>query len=161
MFKPGESAFIRSDKTHVEILGPAPDRCWLTNLGVIPENHLHPAHPTVLATMEGRELSWDEFMADVPKRDPRFASYKIIEKLEKALKNVKGRDLRGHFSSGKHLCQEDIDRFLGVDWLHQMLAEDAKDLLPSTATTTPMVRSSRSRTPFASSRPAPATDTGV
>ncbi len=104
----------------------------LTDRGVFDETELFPAHPSVIATAEGRDLSAEAFrasvVASVALETDDGLSFELRGKVEKALKKA-AVDLNGHWRNGAAIGKgfkilEHV--FLGRN---AMSRKDAEDLV--------------------------------
>ena len=154
MFKPGEEAIVNSQdcpRGQATILpGPPPKskHKWpvATSLGVFDETELYPAHPTVLATAEGRDLSAEAFRAESKARVDGLVgkgegglSSELRDEIEKALTKAT-LDFNGHWKNGTILRDEFKvlkHLFLGREAMSQ---EDANALIRAAETKTPLDR---------------------
>lgn len=122
MFKPGEVARVRLGKQFrrrsegriVTILDSQPtgsDHKWpvATSDGVFDETELNPAHPTVLATAEGRDSNAEAFRGMMDRMAAEEAegglSYELRGKVEKALAKAP-LEFNGHWKNGTILRDE-------------------------------------------------------
>ncbi|MDA4132877.1 MAG: hypothetical protein OK454_07110, partial [Thaumarchaeota archaeon] len=163
MFKPGEKAILNeehSPRGDVIILAGTPAKSkkhkWpvATDRGVFDETDLYPAHPSVLATIEGRDQSMEAFHERIealdeedehlPKDKVERALYKAKEfefwdKVQEALEKAP-LDFNGHWKNGATLH----DEFKVIKHLflrrNSMSKTDAEDLLRAAAAGTPLDR---------------------
>lgn len=138
MFKPGEIAKASQCRDLVTIqkmlvATPGTIACgglkWpiLTSAGIFDETSLLPAHPSVIATAEGRDRMAEPFQSDILARDgaarlPPDLRAKIEDAMSKAT-----IDVNGHWKSGSIIADESriLERlFVGSD---AMSLEDAVD----------------------------------
>ncbi len=146
MFKPGEIARVRADGRSVTVtVDPTAgtDRKWpvATSAGVFDETELSPAHPTVLATADGRDLSSEAFRADM---DALVApssgiSHELRQKIEQALSKAP-IDFNGHWKNGAILDKE----FKALKHIflnrNSVCDTDAEDVLRAAQSGTPLDR---------------------
>ncbi len=157
MFRPGEVAKVRSDGRQVTILPILPievsrvvEHRWpiKTSVGFLDETELFPAHPTVLATAEGRDLSSEaahdrvtRMVADDMAAEDADGglSYELRSKVQKALSKA-SIDFNGHWKNGAILREE--YRVLEHLFLrpNSMSTTDAEDLVRAAKATTPLDR---------------------
>jgi len=142
MFKPGEVARRKPEGQIVTILDLTigSNHKWpvATSDGVFDETELSPAHPTVLATADGRDLS-SEGLRHMDAEDTGRLPYELLEKIEKALSKAP-IDFNGHWKNGAVL-RDDFkvlkELLLGS---RSMSKTDAEDLIRAVDAGTPMDR---------------------
>jgi hypothetical protein len=146
MFKPGESARVRATGETVTVktvrrepLGSA--RCPIETLTgrIFEEAELHPAHPTVLATADGRHLATEDHMADIEARVAAHVaehgegmSHDLITKVERVFPQIATTlDWRGHWKNGSIINEGFKERLVGHLYLgsRAMTVRDAEDLV--------------------------------
>jgi len=155
MFKPGEIAGVKGSEGRkvtilpisrvevarlVEVKWPVK-----TSDGVFDESDLFPAHPTVLATAEGRDWSTEDYFArirannDAKNVENEGIDFKVRDQIEKVLKKA-AVDLNGHWRSGNDISND--FKILGHLFLkqHTMSKQDAEDFLRAAESETPMDR---------------------
>jgi len=151
MFKPGEIAVVRGSERRVTIVAGPLARAgheWpvATNEGVFDETELFPAHPSVLATAEGRDLGAEAFHADMEARQVvedaaedtgAILTYNLREKVGKALSKATV-DLNGHWRNGENIHPE----FKILD--HVMLSRTAMSKAEAEA----ILRAVKNKTPL-------------
>lgn len=147
MFKPGEIAKVKLGGQTVTILDSSPTGSghkWpvATSIGVFDETELFPAHPTVLATVEGRNLSSEAFRADTEalrntKALGRAMTHDLRDAVEDALKKA-SLDFNGHWKNGALLREGfKLDLFIGS---HVMSERDAVAVVRAAESGTPLDR---------------------
>ncbi len=153
MFKPGEVASVRGLRGRtVTILSSSPTASpglrWPveTSEGVFDETELSPAHPTVLATAEGRDPSWESREARSDKQNELtpeaqaelLRSFELREKVEEVLKKATF-DPNGHWKNGtfRDGFKPLEELFLGFG---SILPDDAEDLIRAAQAKRPLDR---------------------
>lgn len=147
MFKPGEAAQVRGSERIVTIVPGSPasshQPMWpvATSEGVYDETELTPAHPTVLATASGRDLSAEAFRAEVQAHvgavTDESVSFELRMEVEQALLKA-ALDLNSHWKKGAALKDFKLEHlFLSR---HDLNVKDAKDLIQAAETGTPLDR---------------------
>lgn len=144
MFKAGELAQIRSTGKIVKVIADVsiePKKEWkiLTSEGEFSESDLHPAHPTVLATIAASSTPWKRAGSDsLKKLLSGKVSFGLITKLEKLFKKYKP-NLLGHWKGGKLFDYERYSSriFFGARELSQ---KDIKNILSAAKKKVPLGR---------------------
>jgi hypothetical protein len=115
-----------------------------TSEGVFDETRLSPAHPSVVATAEGRDLSSEAFHADMQARIAaedagETMSFELRDKVEEALKKA-SLNLNGHWKNGAAIDKS----FKVLEHLFfsrtSMNKEDAEDLVRAVEAKAPLDR---------------------
>ncbi len=150
MFKSGEIVRVKADGRRATVLAEptaaTPSRKWpiATSEGVFDETELAPAHPSVVATAESRDLATEAWKADIDTRAKsagRGLPFETRQMLEKALSGA-SLDFNGHWKGGS-ILQEDHKTLKDVHMLFlrdTLTKVDADDILEASKTQKPMDR---------------------
>ena len=132
MFKPGDSAKVKSDGRIVTVESGAPSGGkWpvVTSAGTFEETELVQAHPSVLEAAKARSHSEnliEQVRQDISAGADSKMSFELRGELEEALQKM-SMDFNGHWKNGKALTE--FSRYLRYVTRNCMSAQEAQDLV--------------------------------